>query len=632
MVKKMKTYLKTLFRTFKKHITRFFSLTFIVLISIGFISGIGSSNDKIKSSLTEYYKRQNVSDFIVRSTSETGFGEQEIEDIKSLLGTENDYDTVFQLDVQTGEKRSVRLYFLDFENWTVNLPEFIEGEKQDGSNAHKVYAERSDKVIRGYSVGDEIDLGDLLKDTLPSMLLNMLDLKTEVAAVVQSPLTFALDGEPSDYAQFDELPSTTEGTKDMDVLENVLYIPKKIISSPMTGKALLPDNALYVAALNRETFTAFSDGYKAFTDEKSNALQSENIKVLTLYDNFSFQALYSYGRKVAGIGYVIMSGFLLVTALVVLSTMTRFIDEERSQIACLKTVGYSSANIISKYVLFALIATGVGSFGAYFVGLGIARLIYFVFNYSFHMPPISRHVAVVSYIITVTVIVTGTLIATVISGMKTAGERPAELLRPKPPKAGKKTILEKLPLIWNRLPFKYKSTVRNVLRYKNRFIMTVTAVAFSTALVIVALGLLDLCLFHDFGSGAIMGVAVLVIVFAALLNVVVIYTLTNINVSERNREIATLMVLGYYNGEVTGYIYREVFINSFIGIVFGYPASLPLLWLVFGTIGIGSIGGISWFMWLVAPFIVLLFTGLVALILRRKIVGVHMNESLKAIE
>ncbi len=162
--------------------------------------------------------------------------------------------------------------------------------------------------------------------------------------------------------------------------------------------------------------------------------------------------------------------------------------------------------------------------------------------------------------------------------------------------------------------------------------MTVAAVAFSTALVIVGLGLLDLCLFHYFGSGAIMGVAVLIIVFAGLLNIVVIYILTNINISERNREIATLMVLGYYNGEVTGYIYREVYINSFIGILFGYPASLFLLWLVFNTMGIGSIGGVSWFMWLIAPVVVLLFTGLVALVLRGKIVKVHMNESLKAIE
>lgn len=162
--------------------------------------------------------------------------------------------------------------------------------------------------------------------------------------------------------------------------------------------------------------------------------------------------------------------------------------------------------------------------------------------------------------------------------------------------------------------------------------MTVAAVAVSTSLVLVGLGLLDLCLFHDFGSAAIMGIAFLVIIFAGLLNIVVIYTLTNINISERNREIATLMVLGYQNGEVTGYIYREIFINSLIGVLFGYPLSCLLNLLVFGVMGTGTLGGISWFWWLVTPLIVMLFTGLVALALRSKIVKVDMNESLKAIE
>ena len=149
--------------------------------------------------------------------------------------------------------------------------------------------------------------------------------------------------------------------------------------------------------------------------------------------------------------------------------------------------------------------------------------------------------------------------------------------------------------------------------------MTVIAVAFSTALVMAGLALLDMCLFQDFGSPAIMGIAAVIVVFAGLLTAVVIYTLTNINISERNRE-------------VTGYIYREVYINSIIGIIFGYPVSVLLIALVFKTMGMGTLAGVSWFMWLIAPFIVLLFTTIVTLILRRKIVKIHMNESLKAIE
>ena len=187
-----------------------------------------------------------------------------------------------------------------------------------------------------------------------------------------------------------------------------------------------------------------------------------------------------------------MVAFLLVTALVVLSTMTRLLEEERSQIACLKTLGYSSFGLISKYLLFALIATGIGGGGAYFVALGLAYLICYVFNYSFDMPPISSKIAVVFYIIIFALIVVATLAATAIAGYKMTNERPANLLRPKPPKAGKKVFLEKIPFIWNRLSFKYKSTTRNVFRYKSRFFMTVIAVAFSTALVMAGLALLDM--------------------------------------------------------------------------------------------------------------------------------------------
>ena len=112
----------------------------------------------------------------------------------------------------------------------------------------------------------------------------------------------------------------------------------------------------------------------------------------------------------------------------------------------------------------------------------------------------------------------------------------------------------------------------------------------------------------------------------------VIYPLTNINLSERNRELATLMVLGYHDKEVSGYIYREIYIDTVIGILFGYPLAALLIGVVFNMIGLGTLGGVSWFMWLIAPFVILLFTFLVTILLSRKIVKIDMNESLKAVE
>ncbi len=609
----IKNYFKMLFKTFGKHIARLLSLIVMVLISVGFVAGIGSAQDKIDYSLTGYYKSRNVSDYIIKS-NKGAFTQDEISAVSRLFPAA-EINTGMSVDIPLGEKRSLRVYFLDFENWTVNVPELIKGEKP--SSAAHAYAERADDVIKGYSVGDNAEI-DLSAVGLP------VKFNVTVSGIVQSPLTFSKNGEPSYNNEMTSVPETTSGTKDMNCLENILYVSKDLL--PAVGD-------IYVAVENRNVFKAFSGAYDRMTETDVKRIEEvADASVITLDKNYSFKSLSAYGEKVAGIGYVLMIAFLFVTALVTLSTMTRLLEEERPQIACLKTLGYSSFGIISKYVLFALVATGVGGGGGYFVGLGIAYFIYSIFGYSFNMPPVSGNIAIVFYIIVFSLIVAATVAATVISGFKLTGEHPANLLRPKPPRAGKKVFLERIPLLWNRLSFKYKSTMRNVFRYKSRFIMTVFAVAFSTALVLTGLALLDLCLFSSFGSPEIMGIAILIVVFAGLLTGTVIYTLTNINISERNREIATLMVLGYHNREVTGYIYREIYINSGIGIIFGYPVSLLFIWFVFSVIGQGTLAGISWFVWLIAPLFVLLFTFFVTLTLIRKIIKIDMNESLKAIE
>jgi len=648
-----KTYLKTLWRAFTKHKARFLSLILIVVVSVGFISGIGSSKDKINYSMSEYYENNAVSDFIVKSKSEEGFSDDDISKAKDIFGEGNVFAGV-SLDVPAAEKRSVRYYFYEEAEGEINRPELISGSMPADST--ECLAERSDNIIKGVEDGSELVLdfkeiltavaeanGKPLDDTSKNMLARLKPVTLTVSGSVQSPLTFALDGEPSYNNPEDTvIPDTTSGTKNMDILENIYYISASVIPSYkdifsfLPDKPVLPNGDMYIKIADRGLFNAFSAEYNDFIAIKKaeieEALGADNVRVLTLEDNYSFKSLTAYADKVQAIGYILMTAFLAVTVLVALSNMTRLLEEERGQIACLKTLGYSTISVVGKYALFALVATLAGGAGAYFVGLGLTHLIYYVFNYSFAMPPVSAHVAPLFYILTDSIIIIGTVGATLIAGIKMANERPASLLRPKPPKAGKKVFLEKITPLWKRLPFKYKSTMRNVLRYKSRFFMTTIAVAVSMALVLAGLALLDMCIFTDFGSPAIIGIAVVILAFAGLLTAVVIYTLTTINVSERNREIATLMVLGYYDREVTGYVYREIYINTLVGIIVGYPLAVLFMWLVFTAIGFGSVGGVSWFMWLVAPVVVFLFTGLVTLILRRKIVKIEMNDSLKAIE
>ena len=141
----VKTYLKTIRRMLKKHLIRLLSLMGIVLISIGFISGIGSPTDMIKDGIENYYKKQNVSDFIVKNKT-GGFIDEQISEMKNRYG-ESNVETGMSVDIRTSEKRSLRLYFLDLENAKINETELIEGEKITKDDEKCVYAEVKDNGI-----------------------------------------------------------------------------------------------------------------------------------------------------------------------------------------------------------------------------------------------------------------------------------------------------------------------------------------------------------------------------------------------------------------------------------------------------------------------------------------------------
>ena len=619
----MKTYFKTVRRMFRHHLIRLLSLIGVILISIGFISGIGSPTDMIQDSIENYYRDRNVSDFIVKSKSGS-FTDDQISAVRARYGKKN-VNTGLSVDIQTSEKRSLRLYFLDFDAWDINVPELVDGEKVTGDESNCVYAEISDNVIKGYAVGEtvEIDLGKALN--LPMEY----KISVTVKGIVKSPLTFGKDGEPSyNNPEGTETPDNMVKLGKLDLLENVLYCPSSLLPVQVKGD-------LYITEEDRNLFASFSDGYRAYVEkEKSEltALLGDDIEIITLYDNYSFKSVLSSADKVRGIGNILMMIFIAVSLLVVLSSMMRLMEEERAQIACLKTLGYSSFSIVVRYLLFALVALLAGGGGGFFIGYGVSWLICYVFGYGHDMPPISVVVNPSYYFLSVGTIAAITLTAIFILGMRITGDTPANLLRPKPPKKGKRVFLENIPFLWNRLAFKYKSSLRNVLRYKMRFFMMLVSVAVSAGLVFAGLALLDMCLFDDFGSPSIIGISVVVVAFAGLLTAVVINTLTTINISERSREIATLMVLGYLDSEICGYIYREIYISTSIGVLFGYPVGIGLATLIFKTIGFGTVSGVSWFMWLFVPVVVFGFTLLVTLILRPKIVKTKMNESLKAVE
>lgn len=642
---------------FKKNISRFIAIIFIVLISVGLTSGVGSSTDDLKDSVSVFKTERNVGDITLKSSSESGFSTAEVAALKKKYGEENvsaytSYDVYLQFK---GQKLLTRLYFYDdIAKRSVNKFSDEDTKRQEAAapkGTVGVYAEKADNVLKGFSLGDEVTLNfaDMFAQlaaqdnkTLPEWQKTWLDklapVTLSVTKIVEDPRLFAKEGEPSYLNGYDLALPDTSKVNDLITLDEALFLPMSAL--PLAsgyGDVSISLSSLDAPELLSSDYEKFIDDEKEsilsiLSDASEGKTTKDSFHFITLYENYSFKSLFAYADKIRGLSFVLVVAFSFITVLVTLSNMTRLVDEERAQSACLITLGYSGASVVIKYILFALTATAIGGVIGYFVGTGLCSFVYLVFEYSYVMPPETGVFGVTFFAITFAVIVVCAVLATASAGMKTVKQTPAELLRPKSPKPGKKVIIERIPFIWNRLSFKYKSTVRNVLRYASRFIMTVIAVAGSMGLVAAGLALLDMCLFGNFGNASIAWLAVLIVVFAALLTFTAVYTITNISISERNREIATLMVLGYFDSEVAGYIYREIYIDAAVGIVFGYGAATLLISIIFNVMGFGSLASVSWYVWLISPVLVLLFTFVVTLCLRKKITSVDMNASLKALE
>lgn len=642
---------------FKKNISRFIAIIFIVFISVGLTSGVGSSTDDLKDSVSVFKTERNVGDITLKSSSESGFSTAEVAALKKKYGEENvsaytSYDVYLQFK---GQKLLTRLYFYDdIAKRSVNKFSDEDTKRQEAAAPKGmvgVYAEKADNVLKGFSLGDEVTLNfaDMFAQlaaqdnkTLPEWQKTWLDklspVTLSVTKIVEDPRLFVKEGEPSYLNGYDLALPDTSKVNDLITLDEALFLPMSAL--PLASG--YGDVSISLASLDAPEL--LSSDYEKFIDDEKGSILSilsdasegkttkDSFHFITLYENYSFKSLFAYADKIRGLSFVLVVAFSFITVLVTLSNMTRLVDEERAQSACLITLGYSGASVVIKYILFALTATAIGGVIGYFVGTGLCSFVYLVFEYLYVMPPETGVFGVTFFAITFALIVVCAVLATASAGMKTVKQTPAELLRPKSPKPGKKVIIERIPFIWNRLLFKYKSTVRNVLRYASRFIMTVIAVAGSMGLVAAGLALLDMCLFGNFGNASIAWLAVLIVVFAALLTFTAVYTITNISISERNREIATLMVLGYFDSEVAGYIYREIYIDAAVGIVFGYGAATLLISIVFNVMGFGSLASVSWYVWLISPVLVLLFTFVVTLCLRKKITSVDMNASLKALE
>ena len=184
--------------------------------------------------------------------------------------------------------------------------------------------------------------------------------------------------------------------------------------------------------------------------------------------------------------------FFLVAALVVSTTMTRMVEEERLQIGTLKALGYSDAAIMQKYLLYAFTAAAAGTVFGLAVGFkAFPSIIWSAYSMMYYMPSIATPWRLGQALFAGGTLIVLTVGITALTCRTTLQENPAALMLPRAPKAGKRILLERITPLWRRLPFSWKVTCRNLLRYKKRFWMTVIGVTGCTSLLVAGFGISD---------------------------------------------------------------------------------------------------------------------------------------------
>lgn len=221
-------------------------------------------------------------------------------------------------------------------------------------------------------------------------------------------------------------------------------------------------------------------------------IEEPDTYILTRDKNIGYVCFENDSNIVDGIAKIFPLFFFLVAALVVMTTMTRMVDEHRTQIGVLKALGFTKTKIMGKYLFYALSAALIGGVGGFFGGVHLFP--YVIWKAYDIMYGFSDLIYVVDYgvgaasIAAALICVAG---ASFFSFYREFDEAPAELIRPKAPALGKRIFLERIGLIWNRMSFLHKVSARNIFRYKKRFFMMIIGICGCTALLVTGFGLSD---------------------------------------------------------------------------------------------------------------------------------------------
>jgi putative ABC transport system permease protein len=242
------------------------------------------------------------------------------------------------------------------------------------------------------------------------------------------------------------------------------------------------------ASITAETADSLLKGQFALMDKMKGKISGVN----TRKDNTGYASYKSNIDKIAAMSRVFPAFFFFIAILVSLTTMTRLVDERRSETGTLKALGFSNWQLLSEYLAYAFLATLLGSFVGLEIGFKLfPRVISKAYGMMYAIPPVETPFRWNIALVSSGIAMVGILLATLWACLSETGAVPAVLMTPKAPAAGRRILLERIGFIWKRLSFSVKVTARNLFRYKKRLYMTVFGIAGCSALLVAAFGLRD---------------------------------------------------------------------------------------------------------------------------------------------
>jgi putative ABC transport system permease protein len=631
----MKTFLKTTFRMYLSNWSRFLANFLVVFISIALCSGLGGLSSIYKRSLENLYNENNINQITIKCKTSTGFSSTDVEKLSGIEEIKNtSLSYVNDYKQKDSNKDSSKEYI-----YRVSIIDFKENNSSSGVNKiclegnsscyiqtdSQILIKKPNKNLTDYKINETISL-DLLSTGLSFM-----------------SKSYTICGYVSDAYYSCVMPEVsylnTNDSQELKV-DCFIYLDSNKLSTIQSS--LLPKTDLNISLNNPYSFFD-NDNYFNYVNrvvqKLKNIFGEENYSYLTLNENTGFKMFGEYMDKIAVISYVFPAFFIAVCLLVCLITLSRLIDEERSVLACYQSLGIQKWKIYFKYILFGCLCSLIGGILGIWFGMSlIPQVVFSAIQAIFDIKTlVIGFDNLLGIIVTIIVIVfSGILVYGLV--YKSLRQTPSSLFIGKASKPGKKILFERIKFVWKRLPFKYKSSIRNIFRNKKNGILTILSIIGSYILLFLGLALLDVsnALINDelYGQVAdsIKLVSVVIVLFSISMCIIIIFNIANLNILERNRELATLKVLGYTDRECSFYTFREILIVSIFAIILSIPCGYLVGKVVFSYLNFGSIEDVRWFMYVIASGSIFVLTLLVNLLLYPKIKKVDMNDSLKILE